>query len=700
MNLGFSGKILIIDLTSGKISEEEYEEDVYRKYYGGYGLGVYYIYKNIKIGCDPLGPDNIIGFLPGLLTGSPASMTGRYVVCAKSPLTGKGIRSNGKQCNGGWGNANSGGDFGPAIRRTGYDGIFFRGKAAKPVYLLINNDKISLEDAKELWGKDIVITEQILKEKHGQQFKISSIGQAGENRSLISGIVTNGGRIAARSGLGAVMGSKNLKALCLKGNNKTNYYDKKQIVELSRKYNRKIKKYINSRILKRYIQEIDRLAPIVRKTQIDTRGEGAFFARMVVAGFGKIGTPTVYVINSQNGDSPVKNFKGIGYIDYPMKDAMKIRGINYKKYFERPYGCYACPVRCGAILRYDKLPFEEKYTHRPEYETTTAFGTLVLNFELETVIQINELLNRSGMDSLSAGNVVAFVMECVENGLLEKSDFKCKEYPEGFLPIWGDSETIFPLLKLIISREGIGDKLADGTKRASELIAGSEEFTMNANGQELPLHDPRFDPGLGLTYITDPSPGRHTAGTIGHEKKLGVNHFIKEIKFENSNDPYKKGECSSKIVKFHQTIEALGFCSFAMVFARYPYLEMINAAFGWDITPEELLQTGHRIQTLRQMFNAREGAIRHELSSRVLGNPPYTKGPLKNVSLDLEVMAQGYYKGMGFDENGLPKEETLKELNLDYCIPDFKISTGVPKKLVNEYIINGKNKPYHFSVKF
>lgn len=701
LSLGFHGKILVVNLSKQSYSVVEIDEEIYRQYLGGYGLGVYYIYKNIQPGVDPLGPENILGFLPGLLTGSPAPMTGRYMVCAKSPLTGKGRRTNGEFCTGGWGNSNSGGFFGPAIRKTGFDGIFITGKAEHPVYLLIKGEEITIEDANDLWDRDVVETEQLLKEKHGNRFEIASIGPAGENLSLISGIVTDMGRIAARSGLGAVMGSKNLKAICLKGNEKIDYANKSKMVELSRGYNRTIRNYQKNEMLNKTIPIVDRFSPLIRKTKMQIGGGGSLAARFAVIVFSgsKLGTTFTNVLFSQNGDSPVKNFKGIGHKDFPMKKALKIRGKSFKRYIRKDYGCYGCPVRCGAILEFEGLPYKEKSTHRPEYETCAAFGPLILNDDRESILQINEYLNRVGMDSISAGNVIAFVLEAVEKGLLNKSDFVCQDFPEGFLPTWGSSELILPILKLMVNREGIGDSLADGTKKAAENIGKGEDFSINANGQELPMHDPRFEPEMAMTYITDPTPGRHTAGSLDFESAAGINYFVKEIEFGNSKDTYQKGKHSAKVTKFYKAFEALGFCSFATAFGRYPFFEMIKAAFGWIITPEEILQIGHRIQTLRQMFNAREGAIRHEINQRAIGSPPLEKGPLKDVSLDLETMAQGYYDTIGYKKDGVPKKKTLESLGLEFCIKDLDLCTGLPEPLVNEYLVKEKREPHHWKLK-
>ena len=688
MTFGYHGKILVVDLTNSSLQDETIPDEIYRQYYGGYGLGVSYIYEHILPNSNPLGPGNILGFCPGLLTGTPIQFSGRFMICGKSPLTGKGIRSNGEKSTGGWGNANSGGTFGPEIKKTGYDAIFFKGVSEKPVYLFIDGNEKKLIDASKLWGKDIIETEKTLKQNHGKNFKISSIGPAGENLSLISGIVNDSGRIAGRSGLGAVMGSKKLKALCIRGKQRVKYHNKTELMKYVKEYGIQFKKKAKKGIVTKMMTSFDILAPFMRVMKLGNDAlDGPLYGKVATQMFSSaaLGTPALNVLSSQNGDSPIKNFKGIGYLDYPPKKGMKLRGKNLRALMKKQYGCFACPARCGAILEYDGLPYEEKETHRPEYETCIAFGALILNNDLDLLLKVNEFLNRAGMDSISAGNTVAFVIECCEQGLLTKEDFKCINYPQGFLPNWEDHSYLLTLLHLMVNREGIGDKLADGTKIASEKIKNSKAFAMNANGQEIPMHDPRLDPMLGVTYITDPTPGRHTAASLNFEM-LGGKYFLEGIGKMKTKNPSELGFLQAKTAKFHQTLESNGLCLFSANMGRFPYLQVINALTGWNIDLDELLETGHRIQTLRQMFNAREGAIRHEIPQRAIGSPPQKKGPLKKKSIDLEVIAQDYYENMGFSKDGIPKEETLKKLNLNFAVSDLDKATGVPKPLINEYL--------------
>ena len=679
MPLGYNGKILVVNLSESNWRIETLTDEIYRQYYGGYGLGVYYIYTHIKPNAAPLGPENILGLCPGLFTGTATPFSGRYMVCGKSPLTG------------GWGNANSGGTFGPEIKKVGFDGIFFEGKAERPTYLFIDGKNIQLLDASELWGKDGVETEKTIEKIHGPRIKVACIGPAGENLSLISGIINDSGRIAARSGLGAVMGSKKLKAVCIrrtKESEKLELYDKEGLMNYIKLYLSNFNEMAKKGLITRIIANIGAFAPFMR---IFKMGAGTFdspaMPKMITQMFSttQLGTTSANVISSQMGDSPVKNFIGVGYKDFPMRSVKKISGKKIKKFIKTQYGCFSCPARCGAILEYEALPYSEKETHRPEYETCASLGCLILNDDLDLLIKANELLNRASMDSISAGVVIAFVYECCEHRLLTEKDFKCVPYPEGFLPKWGDNTYLLQILEMMIKREGIGDILADGVKVASEKINGSSDYAMHANGQEIPMHDVRADPMLGVTYIADPTPGRHTAATLNMDK-MGVKHFLDKLGTFEIKDENDLGILQAKNAKFKQTIEANGMCIFPLNMGPYPYLEIIHAITGWDVSIDELLETGHRIQTLRQMFNAREEAIRHYIAQRAIGSPPLTKGPLKEKTYDIELIAQDYYEAMGYDKNGIPKKETLELLNLNFAIPDLVSANGVPKILENEYL--------------
>ena len=620
----FFGKILWIDLSEESIKEEALPEEIYRQYLGGYGLAAKLIYDNMPAKADPLGTEAIMGFFPGLLTGTVAPLSGRYMIAGKSPLTGT------------WGDANSGGFFGPEIKKCGYDGILIKGIAATPKYIAIINDEIKILDASEVWGFDVAETEDKLKEKHGK-VQIACIGQSGEKLSLISGIVNDKGRIAARSGFGAVMGSKKLKAIVLKGNRKISPSDADSLRSHTKDYNNKI----------------------------------AAASGGIISIFKTYGTTAGNVFSGSSGDTPIKNWAGNSREDFPTERLNKISSGEIDKYKQKDFGCFSCPVRCGAIMKVPELDIEE--THRPEYETCAAFGPLLLNDDLMSIFTVNELCNRAGLDTISAGGTVAFAIECFENGLLSRDD------TDGLELTWGNSEDIIKLVKKMINRDGFGDILADGCKRASEKISkGSEKYAITSLGQELGMHDSKFMSSLGLSFAFDPTPGRHTTSSIDMvamgpiARNDLIEGFIIPKNFRKMGD--ERFETHMLINSLSQFSNSLGLCMFLSMFSKYPLIELIKAATGWDISVEELIKIGIRIQTLRQAFTIREGVIlaENELPGRAIGDPPFESGPHQGKTIDYKSDYQGFCEKMGWNpKNGYPLKDTLINLNLDFVVKDL-----------------------------
>jgi len=612
MTNGYFGKILWIDLSKGAFKEESLPEEYYRSYLGGYGLATKLIYENMPAKVDPLGSDSIFGFFPGLLTGTMAPLTGRFMVAGKSPLTGT------------WGDSNCGGYFGPEIKKCGFDAILIKGKANTPKYITIIDDNKQIIDATDLWGLDVVQTEEKLTEKHGK-VQVASIGKAGENLSLISGIVNDKARIAGRSGLGAVMGSKNLKAIVLKGNNKISLADKDLLSKHTKDYNQRI--------------------------QESKAG--------IIQIFKTLGTAAGNTMMVQMGDTPIKNWGGTAKEDFPAESQNKISGMELNKYKQKAYGCFSCPVHCGAIMKVSEVGLEE--THRPEYETCAVFGPMLLNADLLSIFTINDLCNRAGIDTISAGGAVAFAIECFENGIISKDD------TDGLELNWGNSSAIVELVKKIINRDGIGDTLADGVKRASEKIGkNSHEYAIHSMGQELGMHSSKFYKSMGATFAFDPTPGRHTTptldfgtfGPIGKPNGLFEGFSLPEG-FRNPGD--ERSEAEKLVVGIWQSLNSLGLCEFIGSFQKYPLLELITAVVGWDLTIDELVKTGLRIQTLRQAFTLREGI-------NIINN----KLPSRAVGIDYLADYKGYCEKMGWNpENAYPLEETLKDLNLEFVIKDL-----------------------------
>ncbi|MCK4794100.1 MAG: aldehyde ferredoxin oxidoreductase, partial [Desulfobacteraceae bacterium] len=339
MSKGYIGKLLSVDLTKGELQEEVLSEELCRDFMGGYGIGARILYERMKPKVDPLGPDNLLGFMTGPLTGTPTMCSGRYVIIAKSPLTGT------------WGDANSGGDFGPNLKFAGFDGVFFTGVSPSPVYLYIENGKPELRDATQLWGKDCLETEDMLTSTHGKGTNVACIGPAGENMSLLAAVINDKGRAAGRAGLGAVMGSKKLKALAVKGTMKVPMADEAKAKELRRKW-------------------IPQL-----------QGDGLNFR--------DYGTCGLTEASAMCGDSPVKNWAGSGPDDFPTANRISDDAVIAEQ--EKKYGCWQCPISCGGHMK--ARPGRASVCHKPEYETLCMTGALCLNDDLESIIRFNDICN-------------------------------------------------------------------------------------------------------------------------------------------------------------------------------------------------------------------------------------------------------------------------------------------------------------------
>lgn len=643
---GFFGKILLVDLSRGSVETRSLPAAIYRQVMGGYGLGVRLLYEWIPPNADPLGPDNVLGFVPGLLTGSGALFGGRFMVVGKSPLTG------------GWGDANCGGHFGPVLRSAGVDGLFFTGVSEEPVCLVIDGGDVALHDAGHLWGLETVEAERRLKEEVGQDAQVVSIGPAGESRSLIAAIITDGGRAAARSGLAAVMGAKRLKAVVVRGRERLPIHDRTTLTRLNREYGR-IFKGDSSPLSPLLFQLTNTLAPLLRLLRMRPSGPVDALIHL----YRRYGTSGATALTTEIGDAPVWNWRGVAARDFPLSRSAKISDEAVIEGKVRSYGCRYCPVRCGGIVDVDGGIDGAEGVHKPEYETLAAFGPLLLNDDLATIVEINTLCDRFGLDTISTGVTVAFAIECAEHGLIDG------ELDDGLTLSWGSPEAIVELVRRIARRDGIGDMLADGVKRAAERIGGrAHDFAMHAGGQELPMHDARYEPALGLAYVVDPTPGRHNTANSGFLHTPGLRHVL-EAKGLSSAGRYaydEKGEEFALINRYLQVVNCAGLCQFSLMMGRPPVREWLNAATGWELSLEALLRIGHRVQVLRHAFNLREG-IRVEdvsLPPRAVGRPPLDKGPLRGVSLDMETMKRHYFQAMGYRDDGLPTRELLESLAL------------------------------------
>ncbi|NYT00260.1 MAG: aldehyde ferredoxin oxidoreductase family protein [Methanocellales archaeon] len=649
MSGGYARKILNLDLSTEEMKEERPEEKVYRDFLGGVGMGVWHVYNNQMAGVNPLGPENIIGFITGLLNGTNVPFSGRYTVVGKSPLTNT------------WGDANSGGFFGPELKQAGYDGIFIKGISKKPVYLLINDGKAEIRDADHIWGKDTTETLDIIRSEVGdEKVRVVSIGPSGEKLSLISCIINDRGRAAARSGLGAVMGSKKVKAIAVRGTKRVPIDDPERLKDVIDRMLKSLRRSSHP-ITKLMMTLLKPIFPWILRRGVTSMPDVGYITESMI----KYGTAMGTSSSSEMGDAPCKNWAGVGYRDFPMRTkSYKISDENVIKYNERKYACAACPIGCGAIVKIEKGSYALEQGHKPEFETLASFGSMPLNDNVESIIKCNDICNRYGLDTISAGATIAFAMECYENNILTKED------TDGIDLTWGNTEAIVRVLEKLAEKDGFGELLSDGVKVAAERIGkGAEKYAMHVHGQEIPMHDPRLNPSFATAYVTDPTPARHTRGGAGiFEIGLSSNPF-KEVKLPRvKRFQYKgKGDVHATLSKIQITLDSLGMCQFLGYFGSFPIVDAMEAVTGLDFSTEELMRTGDRIQALRQLFNVREG-IRpsdFKLPDRIRGIPPLPVGPSAGKTIDLDTMVEDFYKAMDWSlEDGRPSEEKLKNLGL------------------------------------
>ncbi|MBN1105470.1 MAG: aldehyde ferredoxin oxidoreductase family protein [Deltaproteobacteria bacterium] len=655
LHKGYWGKILHVDLAARTISHESMDEHFYRKLLGGVGIGAKVLWDRMKPGVDPLGPENVLGFTPGLLTDTGTLFTGRFTVAGKSPASG------------GWGDANCGGYFSPRLKRCGIDSLFLTGASSEPVYLYLDHEKAELRDASRFWGMDTVETERALKSLCGKAAQVACIGPAGERLSTMAGICNDGGRMAARCGLGAVMGSKRLKAVVAAGKSRVGIADREAIRDLNRSFLKAIDRF---RFLEGFLGDrvLGLTGRLARPGFLYTRQPSDLW-RLILR---KFGTPSLTALSAESGDSPVRNWTGVGYRDFPLSRSQKIGAETVVGYQVSKYGCFSCPIRCGGKMRVPEGPRPIEEMHKPEYETICAFGTLLLNNDLQSIFRINDLLNRAGMDSISCGGAVAFAVECFENGVLSMAD------TDGLELRWGEGEAMVRLVGKIIRREGIGDILADGVKRAAARIGrGSEQYAVHCGGVEAPMHDPKFDPGFILSYSCEPTPGRHT---ISSYQYLDLQHLEKQFQgagkvpfFTTRKGRYRyegRGDALAVDSFYKMIVDCAGACLFGtQVGGPIPLCDWMNAVTGWDLTADEYLLAGQRVHLLRHAFNVREGlnpARDFRPHPRLCGIPPLDSGPARKVTVDFDTLARSYYEAMGWEwETGRPLPARLKELGLE-----------------------------------
>ena len=603
---GYAGKLLWVDLSHGQIGEEPLRVEYARDFIGGSGLASRHLYELVTEKTKPLGGDNPLIFMTGPLTGTDAPGCGRYTACARSPLTNF------------WGEANSGGIFGPTLKFAGYDGIIITGSSPQPVYVEVVDGKARIKDASQLWGADCYQSQLAIKEEMGRpKASIACIGIAGERQSKIAAIINDHGRAAARTGIAAVMGSKKLKAIAVSGDTKVPLADEVAYREVVRKAYRFLKENVAAEMLR--------------------LGGTAFYIDLGMM-YGDV--PVHYYTR---GDFDVSKLTGAA-----MADTI-LTGIA---------ACYRCPIACGRKTRLEKYGVPE--ADGPEYETITALGTLLEIDDLPGIAYAGHLCNLYGLDTISTGATIAFAVYLFEKGILKLSD------TDGMELKWGDIDMVIKLVEKMARREGFGDPLSEGSLALSRRY-NAEDMVVHVKGLEVAMHDPRAFSGMAVSYATGPRGGCHLHSDfymveIGDEiPELGIMASLRPQWLESSKE---KAQIVARHQDWRSIYDALILCKFAALPADL-IAKLINAATGWELTPQELLKTGERIFTMKRLINLRFGVTPEDDKLPSLLLKPLTEGATEGKVPDLKMMLKEYYQFRNWDEaTGEPTETKLTELGL------------------------------------
>jgi aldehyde:ferredoxin oxidoreductase len=626
MAYGYNGRILHIDLSKSEWYVEEPSETWYRTHLGGGSMALYYLLKHLKPGTDPLSDANILVFASNITSGLPISGFSRFTVAALSPLTG---------C---YGDSEAGGFFGPELKLAGYDGIIVRGRAEKPVFLWIQNGAVEIRDASALWGLDNKETMNRIREDLGDtNVRIASIGPGGENLVRYANIVNELRHSNGRTGMGAVMGSKNLKAVAVRGKGHIDVADPDKVKEITRLMNENIR-----------------------------TDPGAIHFRTH-------GTAGVVQILNNVSNLPTRNFRestfeGAGDISGEAMSQTILKGRE---------SCYACAMRCKRVVACDEQYTVDPSYGGPEYETIGAFGSLCGNNNLPAIALAHELCNRYGLDSISTGSSIAFAMECFEEGVLTEKDL------DGRTLHFGDRDSMLWLIEEIAHRRGIGNLLAEGVRRASEKLGhNTEKFANHVKGQESPMHDPRGRAGVGLGYVLSSIGADHNRALPDSRfqiaglsfdllKPLGILEPISVL----SIGP-EKVRAVGLLQRAWSLYDSLGVCIFVaaplsscLTFSKLN--ELVSAITGWETSLWDLLRAGERAIVMARMFNIREGIGPDEdrLFPRLF--EPLSGGQYKGKTIDPAGFSEAvhlYYDMFGWDQKGRPTKGKLYDLGLEWLI--------------------------------
>jgi len=613
----YNKKVLRIDLSRGAVSVDEPDDDFYRTYIGGSGFVGYYLLNELKGGEDPLGPDNILIFATGPLTGTPLPGASRNSVGAKSPLTN------------GYGESDVGGFWGAELKHAGYDAIIVQGSSDHPVYLWIQDGKAELRDARHLWGKTTGESQKIIQEELGDEaIRVAQTGIAGENMVRYACVLNDVRHAAGRTGMGAVMGSKKLRAIAIRGHRK----------ELA-------------------LGDADAFNSLARRMIDDLKTDPG------ATNLGAHGTANAVMFQNAVGGLPTRNFReGV----FEGADKIGAKAMEETILVGRA-GCYACPVRCKREVAASGPYDVDRLYGGPEYETLGALGSNCGIDDLKAIARGNQLCNAYGLDTISTGDSIAFAMECFEQGVLTDRD------TGGLRLTFGNVEAMLKLVEMIARREGLGKVLGEGVARASKVLGkGAQAFALHVKGQEPPLHDPRWKPGMGVGYAVSPTGADHCHNIHDSGYAMRISEGLKALGILKPLRLQDLGPAKIRLLVYgslwQHTLNCLVFC--LMTPNRPDRLaELVRSATGWNTTAWELMKAGERSAVMGRAFDVREGMTRADdcLPDRFFD--PLTSGPLKGVAINRAEFGQAlqtYYGMMGWDDNGVPTPAKLGELAIEW----------------------------------
>ncbi len=625
---GYHGRFLRVDLSRDKVVLDERDDSFYRKYFGGWAVIAYYLLTETKANLDPLGPDNLLIFAPGIIAGAPFSGAGRHAIGGKSPLTG------------GFAEADVGGYWGAELKHASLDGIVVKGKAKDPVYIWVHDSEAEILDASTLWGMDTGDCQNTIREKHGDnRIKVAGIGKGGENLVKYACIINDNRDAAGRTGTGAIMGSKNLKAVAVRGKGKTPLENPQRVRELA-----------------------TTLARAIAGTGVQA-SSGEYGGADLLHQYG---TGALMDEGRDTGNLPTRNFR-----DGLFEAASDISAVAVKeKYRVRMDACFGCAVRCKKVVEINGKDFKVDPDYGgPEYETLGSLGSNCGVGELDIICRGNELCNRYSIDTIGTGMSISFAMECYEHGIITKED------TDGLDLSWGNGRSMLKLIELVAEREGIGALLAEGVMRASKKLGKeSEKFAIYVKGQEFPMHEPRLKRALGLGYAVsatgaDHMHNLHDTGISGRHldayRSLGL---LEPVKLEDL------GPNKIRIYMYHMFWRVLDNCLTCCMFIPWSYedkRDLVRAITGWNASIFEMMKVGERAINLARIFNIREGKTSEDdwLPERMF--QPQTSGPLSDTSVNPDQFRKAigiYYGMMGWDkETGIPTKGKLDELDIEWA---------------------------------